>query len=91
MTLNPVKWLHGKTHKKGDRGLMRGWGWPGRREAESQHETISWGAGGRGGASPRSSLPSNPRASVLLFPTGPSSQRQVQNGPSPDEMDIQRR
>ena len=51
----------------------------------------SWGAGGRGGASPRSSLPSNPRASVLLFPTGPSSQRQVQNGPSPDEMDIQRR
>uniref|UniRef100_A0A0D9RDD3 Ena/VASP-like protein n=1 Tax=Chlorocebus sabaeus TaxID=60711 RepID=A0A0D9RDD3_CHLSB len=25
------------------------------------------------------------------FPQGPSSQRQVQNGPSPDEMDIQRR
>lgn len=33
----------------------------------------------------------NHGASVLLCPTGPSTQRQVQNGPSPEEMDIQRR
>lgn len=33
----------------------------------------------------------NCSAFLLLCPTGPSSQRQVQNGPSPDEMDIQRR
>lgn len=33
-------------------------------------------------------FPTNPCASL---PTGPSTQRQVQNGPSPDEMDIQRR
>lgn len=35
----------------------------------------------------RTNLP----APVLLCPAGPSTQRQVQNGPSPDEMDIQRR
>lgn len=92
MSLNPVKWLHAKTHKKRDRGLMRGWGGPGRCEAESQHETVSWGTRGRGGAGPPGVLsPINPYAFVLVFPTGPSSQRQVQNGPSPDEMDIQRR
>lgn len=55
--LEPCKWLHTKTHKKRDRGLMRGWGGPGRREAESQHETVSWGTGGRGGAAPRGPLP----------------------------------
>lgn len=33
MTLNPVKWLHGKTHKKGDRGADERMGWAGRREA----------------------------------------------------------
>ncbi|KAB1278317.1 Ena/VASP-like protein, partial [Camelus dromedarius] len=50
---------------------------------------------GRGGWSPscvcRSLLSADRCASVLLCPTGPSTQRQVQNGPSPDEMDIQRR
>lgn len=36
-------------------------------------------------------LPSTKRSTLHLFPTGPSTQRQVQNGPSPEEMDIQRR
>lgn len=36
-------------------------------------------------------LPSTDLSTLHLFPTGPSTQRQVQNGPSPEEMDIQRR
>ena len=36
-------------------------------------------------------LPSSDLSTLHLFPTGPSTQRQVQNGPSPEEMDIQRR
>lgn len=36
-------------------------------------------------------LPTTDLSTLHLFRTGPSTQRQVQNGPSPEEMDIQRR
>lgn len=35
--------------------------------------------------------PSTDHCTLHLFPAGPATQRQVQNGPSPEEMDIQRR
>lgn len=35
--------------------------------------------------------PSTDHSTLHLFLAGPATQRQVQNGPSPEEMDIQRR
>lgn len=89
--MGPVKWLHRKNREKG-RGADERMGWArALRGREPAVKPSPGGAGGGGGAGPGVLCPVNLRAFVLLLPAGPSSQRQVQNGPSPDEMDIQRR